>query len=181
MPGTNKLKGEDFRFEVSVQDQFDPLLFGLGGKKLNMEKAKLLHPMAVNASLYSKTPVVPHARQFSSSELTKCPLYMFAFSSCHCDILEGRPIFTFCFQPVVVWLVSGLMVKQKSVRKCMQLAVRHLLVAKNQNEGKKEQKPNISTTDFLKSKVLENKVFKLGPPCTQHQTLFHIEYMCSMT
>lgn len=61
MPGTNKLKGEDFRFEVSVQDQFDPLLFGLGGKRLSMEKAKLLHPMVVNTSLYSKTLAVPHA------------------------------------------------------------------------------------------------------------------------
>lgn len=134
-----------------------------------MEKAELFHPMAANTSLYSKTFAVPHAS--SSPPLnSQCPLCTFAFSSCYCDIIEGRAIFTSCFQPVVVCLVSELMAKQKSIRKRMQLAVRHLLVTKNQKEGKKEQKPNISTTDFLRSKVLENSVFKLGLPCTQHQT-----------
>ena len=54
-------RGKDFKFQVSVQDQFDLLLFGLGCKRLSMEKAKLFHPMAGNTSLYSKTRAVPHA------------------------------------------------------------------------------------------------------------------------
>lgn len=54
-------RGKDFKFQVSVQDQFDLLLFGLGCKRLSMGKAKLFQPMAANTSLYSKTLAVPHA------------------------------------------------------------------------------------------------------------------------